>query len=207
MTLIQTRFLEKFVLVTFPIALAVGCTNSENPPARDELLGSAPVQRQIPVNPPESTKYSASQGDAMQLGHSMLQTAILRQPNIKLQNGTMPQRKIIYFAQSNYEVADKDVEILLQHADFLRQNETVILYVDGFADNRGSAAVNHKLSKKRAQQVADMLISLGAPETRIKVNGYGESFPLTSETNWDENRRVELEYSSPGASGFYTALK
>ena len=57
-----------------------------------------------------------------------------------------------------------------------------------------SCAADYKLSKKRAKQIADLLIEYGAPESQMKVNGYGASFPQTDESNWDENRRVELEY-------------
>lgn len=125
-----------------------------------------------------------------------------------LQDSAIPTQGIVYFAANKHEVSKSDVEILKQHAAFLLENTTLVLYVDGFADNRGPAQRNYQLSIKRAQQVASLLISYGAPESRIKVNGYGESFPLTNETHWEENRRVELEYAPVGATdGLYATLR
>ena len=78
-------------------------------------------------------------------------------------------------------------------------NSNLILFVDGFSDNRGPAHYN-QFSKKRAQPVANILITHSATESRIRINGYGESFPLTRETDWDANRRVELEYVNIGTT-------
>jgi outer membrane protein OmpA-like peptidoglycan-associated protein len=120
----------------------------------------------------------------------------------------MPSQGIFYFEVNKYDISESDVEILEQHAEYLKHNTNMMLYVDGFSDNRGPANLNYRLSKKRAQQVGDVLIELGAPESRIKINGYGESFPLNSEMNHVENRRVELEYANIGASDeLYAELK
>ena len=106
-----------------------------------------------------------------------------------------PQTSVFQFAFNKYDVAEQDYIRLKEHAEYLKENPDQVVSVNGYSDNRGSAQNNFAVSKKRAQQVADILMSYGVPQSQIKVNGYGESFPLNDENNWDENRRVELHYA------------
>jgi outer membrane protein OmpA-like peptidoglycan-associated protein len=106
-----------------------------------------------------------------------------------------PQTNIFHFAFNKYDVDEQDYVLLKEHAEYLLENSNVVVNVNGYSDNRGSAKNNFEVSKKRAQQIANILTTYGVPESQIKVNGYGESFPLHDEKNWDENRRVELKYS------------
>ncbi|NVJ61036.1 MAG: OmpA family protein [Gammaproteobacteria bacterium] len=73
-------------------------------------------------------------------------------------------------------------------------NESVLV-VAGHTDSSGSATYNMDLSVKRAQSVASYLIQQGVDSNRLKVRGFGESMPLTSngtENGRAQNRRVEL---------------
>jgi outer membrane protein OmpA-like peptidoglycan-associated protein len=68
-------------------------------------------------------------------------------------------------------------------------------YIDGYTDNKGSAAVNKRLSKERAQAVADALIANGVDKSRIKVRGFGKDNPICdnkTEKGRQCNRRVEV---------------
>jgi peptidoglycan-associated lipoprotein len=105
-----------------------------------------------------------------------------------------PQIAIFHFAYNQYDVDEQSLDSLKAHAEYLQNNPQVIVHVNGYSDNRGTAKNNFVVSKKRAQRVADILMSYGVSESQLKVNGYGESFPLNDEKNWDENRRVELQY-------------
>ena len=104
-----------------------------------------------------------------------------------------PETLVIYFAVNKYDISDSDLEVLKNHVAFLQANPQLELNINGYSDSRGSAIYNFKLSKKRADQIHAILLTLGAPEAQLKVNSYGESFPV-SNNNWDENRRVELQY-------------
>ena len=133
----------------------------------------------------------------------LLEVKVRLSPNQAMQK---PAKSLFHFAANKYDLNGADLEILRQHAHYLKAHTNLTLYVDGFSDNRGPAFANYQLSKKRAQQVADLLKSYGAPASQIKVNGYGESFPLKSEKNWNENRRVELEYIDSSASNDMLAI-
>ena len=63
---------------------------------------------------------------------------------------------------------------------------------------RSPAEDNLKLSRDRAQAVADMLVDLGIDEKRLQVEGYGDQYPIeanASERGRAQNRRVEIVFS------------
>lgn len=65
------------------------------------------------------------------------------------------------------------------------------LRIEGHTDSSGSAALNRDLSRRRAQSVADFLISSGVDRRRLDVIGYGSARPLQGKpTTAPENRRV-----------------
>lgn len=80
--------------------------------------------------------------------------------------------------------------------DVLKGRDDVILIeVAGHTDDIGDAAYNQNLSERRAQSVADYLVSKGIERSRLKVVGYGETRPAvpnTSRENRQKNRRVVL---------------
>lgn len=51
--------------------------------------------------------------------------------------------------------------------------------VAGYTDRLGSDAYNLKLSQKRAETVANYLVSKGVPQTNVSAVGYGEANPVT----------------------------
>ena len=69
----------------------------------------------------------------------------------------------------------------------------VFVQLDGFADERGDAAYNQKLSVRRAEHVRDVLVTNGVPPSRISVKAHGES--QASDDNVDSfafERKVSL---------------
>lgn len=68
-------------------------------------------------------------------------------------------------------------------------------YIDGYTDNKGSVAINKKLSKARAQSVANALIANGVDKSRIVARGFGKDNPVCdnkTEEGRQCNRRVEV---------------
>jgi len=96
----------------------------------------------------------------------------------------------------NKAALDKRAYSQLQRvADFLKENQSVNLKIEGHTCNRGTSQHNLKLSQRRAQSVADYLKKQGISPIRLEVRGYGERDPLvsnTSESNRRVNRRVEF---------------
>jgi outer membrane protein OmpA-like peptidoglycan-associated protein len=70
-----------------------------------------------------------------------------------------------------------------------RYPQTMIL-VAGHTDSNGPETYNQQLSERRAQAVRDALANRGVDPRRLRVIGYGEAQPIS--TNDAMNRRVEL---------------
>lgn len=87
------------------------------------------------------------------------------------------------------------LRIMDRLAAFLSQHQRYVLTVEGHTDSTGSADYNMRLSRERAQSVADALIKREIDPDRIATRGYGESRPIASnETSSGrrQNRRVEV---------------
>jgi outer membrane protein OmpA-like peptidoglycan-associated protein len=88
---------------------------------------------------------------------------------------------------------------LLPHLDDvarnMRKNRTAHMHVEGHADSVGSATLNDKVSRGRAQWVVDYLAKKGVPPTQMSIAWYGEGRPLfdnDSSKGRSKNRRVEM---------------
>lgn len=89
----------------------------------------------------------------------------------------------------SYESLDKLADLLIEH-------ENWNLKIQGHTDNVGSPSTNLKLSKERAEAVANYLSRKGVAYNRLKVSWYGEKRPIASndtEEGRQKNRRVEME--------------
>ncbi|EHQ28630.1 OmpA family protein [Mucilaginibacter paludis] len=82
---------------------------------------------------------------------------------------------------------DKVAELLV--------NKNFSLKLAGHTDNSGSAALNMRLSKERAEAIKTYLVSKGANASRIEATGYGMNQPIASNktaAGRQQNRRVEF---------------
>ena len=90
--------------------------------------------------------------------------------------------------------------------DFLKNNPTIKIEIDGHTDTRGDAAANLKLSDARAKSVKDYLVQQGIEASRLSSKGFGETMPIfkdeaiaqmTKESEKEkahqENRRTEYK--------------
>jgi OOP family OmpA-OmpF porin len=69
------------------------------------------------------------------------------------------------------------------------------LKLAGHTDNTGSAELNMRLSKDRAEAVKAYLVAQGANPSRIEATGYGQNQPIASNktaAGRQQNRRVEF---------------
>lgn len=93
-------------------------------------------------------------------------------------------------------ISKKSYSSLNELADLLSENEKWILKIQGHTDNVGNPDDNLKLSKQRAEAVANYLSKRGVKYNRLKVSWYGEKRPIAdndTEEGRQKNRRVEME--------------
>jgi len=110
-------------------------------------------------------------------------------------NSREPNIRLINFKFNKFEISDSSKLLVKEHAEFLVSNPNYVLTVNGHSDYRGPEIYNEKLSLRRANTIASLLISYGASESQIVVNSFGASQPVEDFDNWHQNRRVEFEYS------------
>jgi len=105
-----------------------------------------------------------------------------------------PDEGIIGFAFDQTDIDAQYGELLWQHAQYLKENTNLILNISGHTDSSGVRVYNEMLSKKRANQVANILIGFGVEKERIKVIGNADDLPLAGAIHHREHRRVELDF-------------
>lgn len=85
-----------------------------------------------------------------------------------------------------------ELEVL---TDFMTNRQNVVILVEGHTDDRGSHALNDRLSNGRAESVKRYLIKKGINPNRIRTKGYGKRKPIASnltEFGRKMNRRTEI---------------
>ncbi len=107
----------------------------------------------------------------------------------KIEVGKICDLHDIYFETNSYSLTAESKRIIDVFADFLRNNPTVKVELQGHTDNIGNDEDNRILSDNRAKSVYNHLISKGIPADRLRYKGYGESKPIA--TNATEEGRAK----------------
>ncbi len=87
------------------------------------------------------------------------------------------------------------LDILQGNADFLQNNPSVAIQLEGHCDERGGVQYNIALGERRAQSVRDHLVSLGIDSSRISTISYGKERHIAfghDEESWGRNRRANF---------------
>lgn len=110
----------------------------------------------------------------------------------------------LHFATNKADLDDQGKQAVQEVADKLKAySGEYKVVVAGYTDSRGSKALNEKLSKRRAQAVADALVADGIAADRVSAEGKGPADPIgdnkTAEGR-DRNRRVEVNIKTSDAN-------
>lgn len=108
-----------------------------------------------------------------------------------LQAGDIFSFNNVYFATNKSDIRGTDRSELDNLVNILKEEPTMTLAIMGHTDLRGSVAFNDRLSKDRAESVRQYLIGRGISSTRLNVQSFGESLPVSEDLQ--QNRRVEFK--------------
>lgn len=101
----------------------------------------------------------------------------------------------IKFANNSDQISQDSLEEIKPLAEFLKQFPQTKVVIEGHTDDRGAASYNKSLSQKRADSVANVLVTKFNIQTnRLQAIGYGEEKPIASNDTAEgraENRRVQ----------------
>jgi len=118
-----------------------------------------------------------------------------------LGSGVLLPSKIL-FEFDDWRLKPEAIKVISTVHDLFHQSNSKDVLIKGHTCSLGTEAYNMKLSRKRAQSVADYLRnSKGVSQDRIRIEYYGEQFPVASNDTEEGrmmNRRVDILFLSQG---------
>ena len=97
-----------------------------------------------------------------------------------------------FFGNGSSAVSAANKANLKKTARWLKNNPDKSIVVEGHASTNGNLDANRQLSEVRANAVKDILVSLGADESRISVEAFGSDRPEFKPGASPKNRRVVI---------------
>ena len=110
-----------------------------------------------------------------------------------IETGKVCDLRDIYYETNSYTLTQASKVVVALFIEFLKDNPTVKVEIQGHTDNIGNDDANQKLSEQRAKAVYDYVIGKGIPADRLRYKGYGESQPIADNntaTGRAKNRRT-----------------
>lgn len=101
----------------------------------------------------------------------------------------------ILFATNKSELSPSSRDALTKFAASLKNSPDTDVTIYGHTDNTGTRTVNERISKERADAVANFLVGQGISRSRIKTEGLAFDQPVADNNTAEgraQNRRVEV---------------
>ena len=110
-----------------------------------------------------------------------------------VETGKVCDLRDIYYETNDYNLTQESKTLLTLFIEFLKENPTVKVEIQGHTDNIGRDADNLLLSERRAKSVFDYVVEHGIPADRLRYKGYGRTMPIatnSTEAGRAKNRRT-----------------
>jgi peptidoglycan-associated lipoprotein len=138
-----------------------------------------------PAGPPGLAGVSGPQGPAGPQGTQGVAGAVARWESFK----------DIHFDFDKSDLRANEVGKIKEIVEFMKQNPTFEIGIEGFADPRGTDAYNQALSERRVKAILNALVAEGASAGAIRTGAEGEKNRNCGEDTegcYQLNRRVEV---------------
>lgn len=100
------------------------------------------------------------------------------------------------YITNQYKLNEKQIKDLAKLGEYINKDPSVVkILIDGHSDNAGSSGQNLRLSKLRADEIAQILINDAVNSDLIEIRGHGGRYPIASNDSTegrDKNRRVTI---------------
>ena len=109
------------------------------------------------------------------------------------------RQRTVYFDFDQDTLRPEFQAIMACHAKYLNDQPGSRITLEGNADERGTREYNLGLGERRGNAVSGALQGAGGSASQLTVVSYGEERPTcteTSESCWQQNRRVEIVYTA-----------
>jgi len=130
---------------------------------------------------------------------------------VLINTGQITEQRI-HFATGSADLLPESHPTLDRIGESLSGLPQLAIEVDGHCDDRGSDALNQRLSQARAGSVVDYLVGRfpSLRQMRFTPKGYGKTSPLSKESTAEAraaNRRVEFRISNADAARMRVEFK
>ena len=194
--------MKRFLLLAAGALLLTACeTASEIDAAATGAAGSSASESSAASSSTSSSSGSGSDSSSGSSSSSSSSTSTSDSTSgsdSSLTYDTNPQTALIkvgdrvHFDYDSAELGDDSRATLDRQVEFLNQNPSIMITIEGHCDERGTREYNLALGEKRASSVKDYLIASGVNSARISTVSYGKERPQVLGSNsaaWKMNRR------------------
>lgn len=101
----------------------------------------------------------------------------------------------VIFPVGRSRISEESYSELDVVVDMMKENQSMVIQLEGHTDYQGNEKENLKLSKERVESVKHYITTKGVPKNRIKTKAFGGTMPLSRDNTPEGhrlNRRVEL---------------
>jgi len=102
---------------------------------------------------------------------------------------------LILFAFDSSVLRPAAIATVNSYIDWMKENPTAKVVIEGHADERGTNAYNMSLGQRRADSVKAHLVANGISPERVGTVSYGEERPAIARSDtysWAQNRRAVI---------------
>lgn len=170
----------KVLTLMFTAAFLVACSSTDTKEQDDAAMEA---QKQAEMQAQEAREQERRAAESA------------RENSLRLEQAAMAAGTTFYFEYDSSTLTPAAQRALDAHIALLRTNERSVR-LDGHTDERGTRDYNMALGERRANSVRDYMVVNGVASYRIETVSYGEEQPESygsGESNWSQNRRVELK--------------
>jgi len=167
----------KALSVVFAVLMMAGCASTD---VTETDGATSSDQDRRAMEQAEADKRAAAEAAKAQ---QMLEDAVASAGNV------------VYFDFDKSTLTAASRRTLDAHIALLKTNNAKVR-LEGHTDERGTREYNMALGERRAKAVGDYMSVNGVASYRSEAVSYGEERPLatgTGESNWSQNRRVEIK--------------
>lgn len=180
----QVNKFVKALAFALPVLALAACSSTQDTTAESEAERRAAEQR-------------AAQEERARVETGRAERQLSPEEQRREQMAELRRENTIRFAFDNSEVAGEYRELLQSHAEYLVNNPSVSVVIEGHTDERGTPEYNIALGERRANAVVNYLQNLGVMSSQMSTVSYGEEKPQVRRSNedaWAQNRRAVLVY-------------
>lgn len=191
----ERNIVRYFGLAALAAMLAAGGCAKKTVTSEDTLSSEAPAVSQVQnVQPAPAIKVDEQKlyGGTESLESAPWQ-ATSKYP--VMEGRTSGPMVPVYFDFDKSNVRADQKDRIVGNAQFLRNNSSLSIRIEGNCDDRGTNEYNMALGERRSQSAKSYLVNLGIDGQRIRSISYGEERPLNyghDELAWSQNRRADF---------------